>query len=103
MRINELKSIIRHLKKTFPCPECGHIFREKDIDIVAILKNTIVMEAICPECGARSIVRVSIMQNGKELSYSHQSGEIGPISKDDVLDMHNFLKNFKGDIIDHLK
>jgi hypothetical protein len=101
MKYSELKTIIRNIKRNVPCNECGHGFKEKDISVVAMLHDMVVCNILCPECGTHTVAQISLMGEARQLSYNKVNGE--PITKDDVLDMHNFLKNFKGDIKDYFK
>jgi len=103
MKYIELKNIIRHVKKNIPCQECTYTFKEKDITIIGIIQDTVFLDITCPGCKSHTIVNVNLLQNGKGVSYKHKVGTKEPISKNEVLDMHNFLKTFKGDICTYLK
>jgi len=62
------------------------------------------LSAICPTCHTRSLIAV-IVKEGKEPEVVTDLTEAeldrfrsaGKLTGDDVLDMHNFLKNFGGD------
>ncbi len=104
MRYLELKSIIRHIKKNMPCQGCGRCFKEKDINIMALFQESVFLELACPECSLRTVVQISLLQDGDEISYrQHKLDAKDPISHDEILDMHNFLKDFKGDFKSILK
>ncbi len=105
MRYFELKSIIKHIKKNVQCQECKNTFKEKDFNILGLVQDSVLIDLGCPECEHHTMVQVSLLWDGQEVAYKHNtlgfSGE--PITRDEVLDMHNFLKKFDGDFAEYLK
>ena len=108
MSYAELKEIIKHLKKIVPCNTCQKRFGSDELQVVSTFQNEGLFHLSCGNCHNQLLVHVAIMnrkhaglnQNvGLKLNnnlniQTHKSGDISP---NEVLDIHNFLKQFNGD------
>ena len=115
----QIKNIV--LNRMERCSVCHHVFAPEDIHIVSRKPDLWTMVVACTECHARNFV-AAVLGDGdpdqaqlalRKLSEQSRArddvpafaddaaGEPGaagePVTVDDVLDMHEFLKQFDGD------
>lgn len=103
-----LKQIISHLIKQYRCQFCSKIFTEDAVLVLAsapLSENTHsgLFMLMCPQCNAEAVVMVETTNVTealkKEFIRVHTKiASKDKISIDEILDMHNFLKNWKGDL-----
>ena len=103
-----LKQVVAHLLEKSKCPFCENSFGEETIFVLA---STFSAEngsfaglflLLCPKCHASAfsfVEATSITDKIKkeEIRISTRSTPTG-VSVDEILDMHNFLKGWKGDV-----
>lgn len=95
---------IRKLLSSVKCSSCGKQFRTNDINVIKHQDDTWFLNIYCASCGKHSLV-VAIIKKDKPTeivsnvsnSESPEYGHITGVSVDDMLDIHNFLKDFDGD------
>lgn len=98
MTYNELKSIIKHLKKEVPCNSCDKKFDDNSIKVLSSYNSDAIFHFDCPHCKNQLIIHVSVLeQNEKESKINISAHKPENISKNDILDIHNFLSQFNGD------
>lgn len=97
MDIPELKEVINHLKKTVPCSQCSKTFVNEEIKIISTFNNDALLHILCNNCGNQLLVHVSVVENTSKKKPSIKTHNTISVSQDDVLDIHNFLKQFDGD------
>jgi predicted nucleic-acid-binding Zn-ribbon protein len=111
MSFKLLKQVISHLKKTSKCPYCGSGFSE---DFLYILATGVTQGpdgghglffVMCPKCHAHAFVFVEVTMITARLKKEHirihtkpAPMPSGQIDVNEILDMHNFLKNWEGDM-----
>ena len=95
MNYDELKYAIQHVKKTCKCVSCKRNFINADIHVIACTNDEALMELRCDQCACSTIVTVSI-NSGLEVTEKNTHRQHRSISKNDILDMKNFLNNFDG-------
>ncbi len=100
MNFKELKLIVSQIKKNIACPKCKAKFTDEDIELIGGLGDEqTFFHATCIECETETVVNValnvdlSLPDSFKKLG---SSPRFGKVSTNEVLDMHNFLKNFDG-------
>lgn len=109
MSFKMLRFIVGHLRKNNRCPFCSSQFIDESIFILATafdganLSCSALFFIICPKCFAQAFVmveanNVSADRLKKENIRVHTKPTTRSISSDEILDMHNFLKNWKGDL-----
>lgn len=102
-----LKQVITHLRKNSDCLFCHAKFNE---DLIFVLASSYQLEedlghaiflVVCPSCHAEAFMMVEV---GKEIRVQATSPAASgtAISVNEVLDMHNLLKNWKGEDIHEL-
>jgi len=98
MDYNELKEIIKYVKKTVPCGECERKFTDEGIKLVSQMGNDLLFHFTCANCGNQLMIHVTLSeheQNPNRLKINTHNTNM--ISHDEVLDIHNFLNKFNGD------
>ena len=101
---------------SFTCPACGRRYRGSKIRLLAERDGLFFVDLDCARCGSHTvaIVTVEIDDNSpsitdvSDVSLSTDAlpehlGEqlpagAAPVTADDVLDMHEFLADFEGDV-----
>lgn len=98
MDYNELKEIIKYVKKTVPCGYCNKKFTDEGIKLVSQMGNDLLFHFSCDHCGNQLMIHVTLSeheQNPNRLKINTHNHPM--ISHDEVLDIHNFLNKFNGD------
>ena len=96
MNYRELHEIIRHLKKAIQCV-CKANFANEDMQVLSTCRDEGWLCMSCHKCKNQILVHVAMhrRRNKNDLDISIHSQS--PITPDEVIDMHNFLKMFNGD------
>lgn len=103
MNLNELLVIVRHIKKSSPCPSCNRPYRQQDISILASTKYECLVEMRCRYCKKTSLSDIVATPRERkpgekiqnEVPLINQVIRNG-ITENDVLDIKNAMKNFDG-------
>jgi hypothetical protein len=90
---------------TFECPACGIEYRGSPIRLLAERDGLFFVDLDCTSCGSKTVAIVTvevddsepIIADANELRRSEGAGA-SAVSADDVLDMHQFLAGFQGDV-----
>ena len=101
---------IKHLITNIKCAVCQSHYEPGDIHIIDHRDEFWVMSVICGQCHTRGLILASI----KEAEDSESIAELTPeewnrfremsqVDADDVLDMHEFLRDFDGDFVSLLQ
>lgn len=88
MHFENIKEVVRHLKKTLPCKNCNKIYRFKDISVIVATPNEGIFALRCNKCKLTTLAEVSINSEREHRSI---------VTKNDVSQMHEFLETFNGD------
>ncbi len=88
MNFENIKEVIKHLKNTLPCKNCNKIYRYKDISIVVATPTEGIFALKCNRCKLTTMAEVGINQQREHRSI---------VTKNDVIEMHQFLEDFNGD------
>lgn len=91
MNYPEIQNVIKHIKETCKCLNCEGKFEYEDINVIATTNTEGLFETKCKKCQNSTIVTV-LLEPKVEINRIH-----GKISKNEVLDMKNFLSKFDGD------
>ncbi|CAN5776080.1 hypothetical protein BH24CHL5_BH24CHL5_03500 [soil metagenome] len=105
---------------SFTCPACSRRYRGSRIRLLAERDGLFFVDLDCSRCGSHTVAIVSVELDESELAIADASdlglppeyllehlGEAlppgaAPVTADDVLDMHQFLAGFEGDLNDLL-
>jgi DNA-directed RNA polymerase subunit RPC12/RpoP len=98
------ESLIKKLVASVKCGVCGQRYELGNINILGHRQDLWYMGARCSACHTRSLVAVVVKEDRvREVITDLADTELdkfkdmGVLTADDVLDMHNFLKEFSGD------
>ena len=94
----------RRLLSNIKCGFCGERYEASNISIIGHQENLWFLSALCFSCHGQALVAVVIQEGAvgevitdlTEKEYAKLRD--GKVSIDDVLDMHNLLKDLRGDI-----
>jgi len=84
--------ILRQVLHSIRCAACGARYSGPDISVVEQLENVWILGAVCPNCDSQAIVMVVVQRQPVP------EDRLPAISSDDVLDFHNSLGDFGGDL-----
>jgi|GEM_PF-2998985 len=100
---NKFRAIVKAIRQMIKCPSCQATFSEQDVEMVAGVGPSYFVRMTCGVCN------VSVMASLMQVGQNEISGEINtemptidaaqsePVSSDDVIEVHKFLKDFNGD------
>ncbi len=101
---------------SFTCPACGRRYRGSRIRLLAERDGLYFVDMDCSRCGSHTvaivtveldesdvaIIDVSDIELAVDMEPEHLGEELplgaAPVTADDVLDMHQFLAEFEGDM-----
>lgn len=99
------ENLIKRLIASIKCGSCGQNYLEDHIEVIEHRDELWFLKVFCSSCHVRCLVAAIIREDARpevvtdlteaELEKFRQAASI---RDDDLLDMHNFLKDFKGDI-----
>jgi hypothetical protein len=99
IRESLLKNLLR---QKIECAVCGRRYRADKLRFIGHKDELWVFMAVCTRCRTAAFIGVTL-QAGQPLArdmslaeWEHFQGQ-PPVSVDDVLDLHDLLKNFDGD------
>lgn len=87
MNYEALKLLIKSLVWNFRCVTCSWSIEEKDIFLMSIEWQKIVLEVLCPSCSKKSIIKSEVMS--VDLTKSS-------LSKEQIVMLKNTIENNNG-------
>lgn len=95
---------------SFACAACGQAYGMGHIQLIAQREELYFVDLSCDHCGSQAVAIVTIELDGARATL--EGGELVPVSRrdpdappdgppistDDVLDVHEALKGFEGDV-----
>ena len=98
------ENLIKRLISSIKCGSCGQHYEEDHIDIIEHSDELWFIRVFCSSCRVKSLVAAIIREDEKAEVITDLTEEeldkfrrVDGVGADDMLDMHNFLKEFKGD------
>ncbi len=98
------ESVIKRLIASIKCGVCGQRYAVGSVSILGHCEDLWYLKALCSACRTQSLVAVVIKEDGllepvTDLTEAEldRFRDIGVLTADDVLDTHNFLKDFNGE------
>ena len=96
---------IKRLMASIKCGVCGQRYEIDNINVLGHHEDLWFLSALCPACHARCLV-AAVIREGRvpEVTTDLTEAEldrfksVSMVTTDDMLDMHNLLKGFDGDI-----
>jgi len=103
---------IRDRARFYNCPVCGRSLKGCDIQVLSHEEERFHLQVTCAQCQVTFIVVLAIAGGAVEevesvetptalVSSAHEP-ELEPISVDEILDVHLYLKSFQGTLTDLL-
>lgn len=96
--------LIKKLIASIKCGSCGQHYEEGNIDVIEHREELWFLRVLCSSCHVKCLVAAIIREDKKaevitDLTEAELDGFMGAagVMGDDILDMHNFLKDFDGD------
>jgi hypothetical protein len=98
---------------SFTCPACGRRYRDGHINLLAERDGLYFVDLDCNRCGSHTVAIVTIELDDAEAAIADLSDmavepaarlaeplppSAAPVTADDVLEMHEFLSRFEGDV-----
>jgi hypothetical protein len=104
--------IVDYLVAHTQCGGCGQHYAAEDVRVRRRRDDLWLASMVCRHCGLHRLVMATVNSGqAQAMGPSAHVGdeerdvppmELGPISGDDVLDLHRFLQNFGGDVFELL-
>jgi len=96
------ESLIKKLMTSIKCGVCGYSYVVDNIDVLSHHQDLWFVSAICPTCHTRCLMAAIVKEEVSEVITDLTEAEVdklkdSKLTADEVLDMHDFLKNFDGD------
>ncbi len=106
----EMRQLVKHLVASIPCAICHRHHEPGNVRIVDRHGEIWVIAVQCDHCGAQGLV-FAMIQEGEEPKIVNELTsqerakfrEMPRIDADDVLDVHEFLRDFDGDLVSLLE
>ncbi len=102
----DIEQLIRYLVAHMKCVACDHPYRPDDFEVLDEGASVLVLLMTCHHCQTQGLLVAFVQEQEPEPRKDRQvkeRGESEPITADDVLNMHRFLKDFEGDFDTLLK
>ena len=103
MNFTSLRAVIRNIKSHVNCPQCDNSYSNDDINVISAVGEKCMIVAQCDYCKTSILITANLSLSNPDatapqnISTTVQSMETKEIvSSDDVMDVHQFLKDFKG-------
>ena len=98
------ESLIKRLIASIKCGACGQHYEEGDIDVIGHNEELWFLRISCSSCHTKCLVAAIIREDKKvevitDLTKAEldKFKDVDGVRVDDILDMHNFLRDFDGD------
>lgn len=93
------------------CPQCGNLYTDSEVGVLQESDMAILATITCAKCHYQSVVTLSLGSNSMPASFSSDLKpaemtkfiNLEPLSSDDLLDIHQFLKKTKGNFNQEFK
>ena len=98
---------VRQLLENIKCVVCSSPYEEEDVTIMGQQEELWMLMVSCHECGTQGIILAMVKEEEQvELVTEFTPEEfermrdLPPITGDDVLAVHSFLRDFEGDLVE---
>ena len=103
----EMRELVKHLVARIPCAVCQRHHEPDNVRIVEHYGEIWIMAVKCDHCGTQGLVFAMIQEGEKKPKVVNEITsqewarfrEMSPIDADDLLDVHEFLRDFDGDFV----
>ena len=108
-----LRAVIRNIKSHVNCPQCDNSYSNDDTTVVSCIGDKCAIVAQCHYCKTSILITASLSPQGGISAGINNKQQVSTdvekissqeiVSSEDVMKVHEFLKNFKGDVGDMLQ
>jgi flavoprotein len=98
------ETLIKRMIASIKCGSCGQNYQEDDIEVVEHNDELWFLKVSCSSCHVRCLVAAIIRENARPEVITDLTDEevekfknLDGVRDEDLLAMHNFLKDFDGD------
>ena len=98
------EALVKRLVASVECPVCGQHYGEDNIDVLSQQEDLWFLRVVCSACHTQSFVAAVITEGGvAEVINDLTEAELDrfrnmdEVTANELLDMHDFLKDFDGD------
>ena len=99
------EGLIKSLIALVKCGTCGQHYKVNNVSIIGHNRDLWYLKVLCSVCHTQSLVAIVISEDGFLESVTDLTDAemekfrgAGALIADDMLDMHNYLKEFSGDV-----
>ncbi len=102
-------AFIKERARYYNCPACARNLESCEVRMLKQAESHLTVEVTCASCHVTFIVVLAVQYNADELEEAVEepaefvSVEASPISHDEVLDVHDLLRDFTGNFRDLLR
>ena len=96
---------IKRLVATVRCGVCGEPYEGQNVKVLGHRDTLWFLSVSCPACGGQGLLAAAIKEGElarpiTDLSETEQAKfhNLGPVSADELLDIHECLRDFNGDV-----
>jgi hypothetical protein len=90
-----LIALIKERAKYYKCLACSQALADCDVKLINEADGHCTVEVTCAKCGV-SFVAVLLLKKGKHPDGLPKAASEGPITSDELLDVHERMKAFNG-------
>jgi DNA-directed RNA polymerase subunit RPC12/RpoP len=98
------EQLVQRLMTSLKCRRCGSRYGNCDIQVLGQREKMWLLSVHCPHCQKKGLLAVSLKPGPSRRPVTDLSprevdhhAQLPPISPDEVLDLHLFLRSFHGD------
>jgi len=103
-------AFIKDRARYYNCPACARNLESCEVKMLKQAESHLTVEVTCARCSVTFIVVLAVQYDGDDIDEAavEEPAQVGradaaPISTDEVLDVHDMLRDFKGNFKDLLK
>ena len=104
-------AFIKERAKYYNCPACARNLESCEVRMLKQAESHLTVEVTCARCHVTFIVVLAVQYSAEEMEdmleeparHAHAGAELDHISHDEVLDVHDMLKEFEGSFKDLLR
>jgi hypothetical protein len=92
-----LIALIKQRARDYKCLACSEALADCEVKLLNEADGHCTVEVTCAKCGV-SFVAVLLLKKAKHPDGLPRAASEGPISSDELLDVHQHMKNFNGSL-----
>ena len=96
----DIEQLIRYLVDHLRCVACRRQYSIDDFQVLEKGTSMLILLMTCHHCQAQGLLMAFVQDQetkSRRVRQTEDHHELGPITADDVLDVHRFLLDFEGD------